>query len=944
MYTNADQLTNKRDDLLMAIAHDKPAIIFITECLPKVHTHCISTALLALPGYNFFSNFDSEAIQEGTQGLRGVCIYVNEDIQASEVSFATSHLIEQLWISIRLKDSDLLTAGCLYRSPSCNAHQSVNELEHLLHSVLTASPSHILISGDFNVPQIDWSSSFCSAPELHFAHRFLDTIHNCMLFQHVTQPTRFRDGETANTLDLLFTNEEGMLTNLEYCPGLGKSDHIVMRFEVTCYTCLKQPEKVRLNFRRANWADLNDRLSRANWQSLTTLDVQSGYELFCQILRKAVAESIPLARCDKVRKNMYMTSQALKLKKRKKFLWSKYISTLDVLDLARFKECRNRLRALTRRLRQSFEQSLVSDIKQNPKAFWRYSNSRLKTKPVIGHLRHSVTGELEDTNKGKADILNSFFASTFTHEEHADKPVLSIRDSVPEITDVDISPDSVELKLRVLNPCSAAGPDEIHPHVLREARHALCTPLALLYRRSLDTGAIPNDWKLGSIVPIYKKGDKKDPGNYRPVSLTAVTCKVMESLIRDELLKHLSDSCLLSHSQHGFRPKRSCNTQLIEVIEHWSTALENHSSLDVLYLDFQKAFDSVPHQRLLHKLQCYGVKDKILAWIDAFLIDRRQRVVLQGCSSDWSDVVSGVPQGSVLGPLLFLLYVNDLPDVVSGHISMFADDTKLYSTISTPHDSTALQADLEALVGWTGTWQLPLNTSKCKVLHMGRANQNLDYTMYDAVLASVQVEKDLGVYIDTELKFRQHAAAVVAKANRVLAVIRRSFALMTQHTLPLLFKSLVRPHLEYGNLIWGPFNRADQKLVEKVQRRATRMIDSIRHLPYEERLRRLQLPSLYYRRKRGDMIFMYQLFHSGVDLDPEDFFTIVKEGTTRGHPFKVHKPRATCRVRRFAFSVRVVNSWNGLPATVVCSPSLASFKANLDAHWAHMLYSLPVND
>ena len=160
-------------------------------------------------------------------------------------------------------------------------------------------------------------------------------------------------------------------------------------------------------------------------------------------------------------------------------------------------------------------------------------------------------------------------------------------------------------------------------------------------------------------------------------------------------------------------------------------------------------------------------------------------------------------------------------------------------------------------------------------------------------------------------------------------------------TLPLLYKTLVRPHIEYGNLVWGPFNRADQKLVERVQRRATRLVSSIRHLPYEERLRRLRLPSLYYRRKRGDMIFMYQLFNGGVDVNPEDFFSLVKGGTTRGHPFKVQKPRAECRVRRSAFSVRVVNSWNALPAHVVCSSSLTSFKKHLDAHWAHIWYDTP---
>ena len=375
---------------------------------------------------------------------------------------------------------------------------------------------------------------------------------------------------------------------------------------------------------------------------------------------------------------------------------------------------------------------------------------------------------------------------------------------------------------------------------------------------------VPRDWTVGRIVPIFKKGDKHDPGNYRPVSLTAVLCKVLESLIRDELIRHLSDLELLACGQHGFRPKRSCNSQLVEVLDDWSKALESGHSIDVLYLDFKKAFDSVPHHRLLYKLRCYGVRGKLLAWIEGFLTTRSQQVTVNGHSSEWTRVESGVPQGSVLGPLLFLVFINDLPDAIQASIKMFADDTKLYSAVPTPQASAALQADLDELVKWSESWQLPFNEGKCKVLHLGRGQHAFQYSMKGVQVSRAEAEKDLGVHVDSELKFRKQASAAVAKGSQLLAVIRRSFVLIDTQTLPLLYKTLVRPLLEYGNLVWGPFNRADQKLVERVQRRATRMVSSLRHLPYEERLRALKLPSLYHRRRRGDMIFMYQMFHSGV--------------------------------------------------------------------------------
>ena len=312
--------------------------------------------------------------------------------------------------------------------------------------------------------------------------------------------------------------------------------------------------------------------------------------------------------------------------------------------------------------------------------------------------------------------------------------------------------------------------------------------------------------------------------------------------------------------------------------------------------------------------------------------------------SDWVPVTSGVLQGSVLGPLLFVLYVNDLPAAVQCPIQLFADDTKLYQSVGLASDASSLQRDLDMVVTWSDNWRLPFNEAKCSSLHFGRSNVRRVYSMRDAALEQVSVERDLGVLVDSELKFCAQAASAVSKATQILAVIRRSFQLIDRTTPPLLFKTLVRPLLEYGNVIWGPFNRADQKLVERVQRRATRLVDEIRREPYTERLRLLGLPSLYYRRRRGDMIAVFQMLHSGLDLDPAVFFTPAAKATTRGHPWKMDKPQAITRVRRNAFTVRVINDWNALPSHVVSSSTVNQFKARLDSHWTHLQYTTPHQD
>ena len=245
---------------------------------------------------------------------------------------------------------------------------------------------------------------------------------------------------------------------------------------------------------------------------------------------------------------------------------------------------------------------------------------------------------------------------------------------------------------------------------------------------------------------------------------------------------HLSSNNLFSASQHGFRPGRSCDTQLLEVLDDWTRHIENGQPVDSVYLDFRKAFDAVPHSRLLSKLRGYGVNGKLLTWIRSFLTDREQRVVVDGSSSGWVPVASGVPQGSVLGPILFLVYINDLPDVVQAQTKIFADDTKIYAPSSGPGPSDVLQADIHRVAQWSDKWQLPFNVTKCSVLHLGTNNSHHLYNMRDSALKDSLVEKDLGVQVDSELKFREQAASAASKGNQILGLIKKSFRKIDKST------------------------------------------------------------------------------------------------------------------------------------------------------------------
>ena len=298
--------------------------------------------------------------------------------------------------------------------------------------------------------------------------------------------------------------------------------------------------------------------------------------------------------------------------------------------------------------------------------------------------------------------------------------------------------------------------------------------------------------------------------------------------------------------------------------------LDNKKPVDIIYLDFEKAFDKVPHKRLIAKLKSHGINGGIKDWIEDWLSYRKQRVVLNGKESPWTDVSSGVPQGSVLGPILFTIYINDIDSDIKSKVSKFADDTKLGYACKSAEDCNIIQQDLDKIVKWSDAWQMSFNVEKCKVMHVGRNNGNHQYIMNNQVLQAVTEEKDLGVIYTDNMKTSKQCTAARNKANRVLGLINRTLTYKNKTNVTNLYKALVRPHLEYAVQAWAPSLKKDQIRIEGVQRRATKLIPELRNKEYEERLEEINLFKLSHRRARGDLIQVYKIFNriDNVDLEP----------------------------------------------------------------------------
>ena len=367
----------------------------------------------------------------------------------------------------------------------------------------------------------------------------------------------------------------------------------------------------------------------------------------------------------------------------------------------------------------------------------------------------------------------------------------------------------------------------------------------------------------------------------------------------------------------------------------------------MFYLDFSKAFDRVPHKRLLAKLKAHGISGDIFNWIEAWLSDRRQRVVLNGSQSEWSPVPSGVPQGSVLGPLLFVIFINDIDtavDVVNCILIKFADDTKGLHKIDSDDDARKLQNNLDSLSKWSCEWQMLFNLDKCHVLHFGKNNPRYTYPINNHPLLHVAEEKDLGVLITSSCTPSSQVSAAAMKGNQVLGQQLRTFTFRDRYTFVRLYQQYVRPHLEYCVQAWSPWLQQDIDLLENVQRRAVKCVSGLTG-SYEDKLKQLRMYSLENRRTCGDMIETYKILHQIEDVDPNTFLsmsstnhthgtrqaiTVSEDGSSTLPTLGLLKGRCRLELRSNFFSQRVVNTWNSLPTSIQNSESVNAFKYKYD--------------
>ena len=625
-------------------------------------------------------------------------------------------------------------------------------------------------------------------------------------------------------------------------------------------------------------------------------------------------------------------------KKKRAFKLSKR-SRKDV-DFHRYRSLSNKVRDLTRQDHRQHLDDITKDLSTNQRPFWRWLKNISAHFKVLPDLYFN--GNVLSSAKDKVEAFNDYFSSVFTCEDHHGLERLrseqSMLMSTSHIDEVVITEEDVYEFLCKIDTSKACGPDEIPGQLLKEGAPLIAEPLSILFNNSLQFGSLPRDWISANVTPVFKKGDKHLPKNYRPISLTSLVVKLMEKIIYRKRMDFLLENNKLNPYQHGFRQHHSCQTQLIETIHCWANALDRGLTSHIIFLDFAKAFDTVPHQRLILKLEQMGVRGSLLLWLKAFLINRRQHVIYNDDCSRWINVSSGVPQGSILGPLLFLVYINDIGEFVQSSIRLFADDCVIFREVNSRDDTVLLQKDLKQIYDWSQKWLLTLSTSKCKALCISNKKSPL-YCLY--YINSISLEwvdsfRYLGVRIDHKLKWASHVADITVKASKILNLLRRSMYTCSMNAKERAYLALVRPHLEFCAPVWNPHQQKEIETLEKVQRRAVRWICSARWDPstftwskrYDEALKDLHWPTLELRRHFLSLCQIYKIVHNLACISFFKYFAF-KTVNTRSHKLSLLCKSSKLNSFRYSFFINAPFIWNKLPFEIVSLSSYSNFKNKL---------------
>lgn len=760
----------------------------------------------------------------------------------------------------------------------------------------------ILLIGDLNLPGVNWERFQSLSENNNHFNSILSIMLTHDLVQIVREPTRVQ-GTSKSVLDLVFLPRQLSECTVQVVEGI--SDHLLVSVCLHIVAPMKSNNSVKRSFKdysRADDASIIEHLETC-LTDFTDTDVISLWCRFKDICNFCTDTFVPTKHKLVNRQTPWMTREIIHLKRKIKRLKKQCIS------IGNLKELKDNLaRAVSSSKDHYFKTVLPNFISEDPKKFWNYISE--KKKPVS---QISINGSIVNDPGDIACHLNEYFQSVFSKSG-----VCPANHTTFHPSDVSfISYPGVVSMLLNLKTKSSCGPDNLPNMFLKRYAESIAKFLVIIYRNSLLHGKLPDDWRVARVVPIHKKGDRSLLENYRPISLTSSCCKLLEHIIANQINEFLDEHSVLSNHQHGFRKGYSTVTQLVTVIHSLASCFDKNGQIDAIFLDFSKAFDRVPHDKLILKLRKIKLPEILITWIRSYLTNRSQCVEVNGRRSGYLPVGSGVPQGSVLGPLLFLIYINDIVTVIdpSIEIRLFADDCVLFHEITSPNDQHLLNTALANISEWCNTWDMKLNIGKTVYLRFSRrkAPLSFEYRLGSLPLHEETAYKYLGVTLTNTLSWNTHINSICSSAYRKLYFLRHKLKQSPPAVKLLAYNTLIRPKLEYACVVWDPFTKTNINHLENVQRKAVRFIYS-KFSPYDSPTELMQannIPYLALRRKAARLEFLYLLWNHKLAINPSPYLSSSTSRLTRHHhPNSLTPYFSRTDLFKFSFFPRTVTDWN----------------------------------
>jgi hypothetical protein len=841
---------------------------------------------------------------------------------------------ESLWIEVGTKDAKVLV-GISYRQElgDFSAGYWPNLQSGYDKAVATRIPNIILV-GDFNAD-----------PDNKGAHdNLVEFLGLNNLTQHINEPTRLTDRKSSK-LDLIISNLPMLVLGAGVGTPVHENDHCTI-FGTLNLKTIKRGVFTRemWNFKNADFDLFREELGNVRWEDcFVTDDIDEICDTWTSMF-KAVSEKVISKKRVKIRpndKNWYNNYlRNLRIVKDRDYkTWAKAKCDLNWVI---YKESRNKYFQECDRIKIEHEEhiyaNLATEINNNPKRWWSLVGQTMGTSKKSNYPVMIKGGVIYSTDKEKAEAFNeTYLESANMAGDLYDVPFEDIIPDHEVLDEIKITERDVADVIKCINTNKAYGPDDVSPRLIKEAGHSIVNILTKIFNKSLQLAKFPLAWKRANVLPIYKKAETFITTNYRPVSLLSILSKIFEKIVFKYLYNYFRDHFMISVWQSGFLPGSSTVTQLTEIYDQFCKAVGKGMEIRVVFLDISKAFDRVWHKGLLYKLKSCGITGKLLEWLKDYLTDRQQRVIVNGEHSEWGRINAGVPQGSVLGPLLFLIFINDITHVIRNcKIRLFADDTCLFIEVEDPDTAaSALNEDLERLNGWANKWHVTFSPPKTEEVVISRKRDKIVHSQVfldGEPIKQVAQHKHLGLIISQDLLWGEHINEICDKANRRLGILRSLKYKLDRLSLERIYMGFIRPLLEYGDIIWDKSPQEILNKLETVQLNAARIVvGATARCSTEGLYAETAWEPLYKRRESHRLTLMYQIVHGAapqylIDLLPDQ----VQGRTTynlrnRGD---IDEPLVGINLHGNSFFPSTVKLWNNLDRAKKSLPSVESFKAS----------------